>query len=530
MGLPLPGHHSSSWAARSHREHTRIAPTYCLFYQGVLLAFLFFLFSCGSTRNAFHPNKRFTAAQLEEDYHLLQTVLEQKHPSLYWYSTQDQMDSAFEAGRALLRDSMTEYGFRSVLALVISNIQCGHTSVRPSKTYQKYFDTLPTKRSFPLHIKTWNDTIVLTAPVKNTPLVRGDIIDSINGISTQQILDTLLRFIPADGNNMVAKSQLLSGTSYFASSYTGVFGWPKTFRIAYKDSLGQSKQTVIQPVLLPKDSISKAGKKIVKKDKKTKADPLKEQRSLELSAKDGYAVMELNTFSGRPGLKRFFRKSFKKLGDSAINNLVIDLRLNGGGRIAHSTSLIRYLVNQPFKTGDSIYAKKPSFRYGRFIQNNFTETLFTLIATRKKGDQYHYRHFENKYYKPRKRIHYKGQVYILTGGYTYSASVLVLNALRNQPNVTIVGEPSGGAAYGNTAMIIPDVTLPHTRVRFRLPLFRLVIDKDIPKNGKGVEPDVSVSATTESIRGGIDAKMKKALELIKTGNNSNRSPRYQSPN
>lgn len=473
------------------------------------------LYSCTVAKSGYTPLKKFSAQELKRDYDLFQRILEQRHPSLYWYSTKHQMDSAFDAGRLLLKDSMTEYGFRRVLALLASNIQCGHTSVRASRNYQKYFDTLAGKRSFPLTIKTWNDTIVLTAPVKNTPLLRGDIIDSINGISSKQILDTLLRFIAADGNNIVAKNQLLSGTSYFASLYTSVFGWPKTFHIAYKDSLGQARQTIIQPVVVPKDSISKERKKPAGKNKKSKAEKLKEQRNLQLSAKEGYAVMELNTFSGSPGLKRFFRKSFKTLADSGINNLVIDLRLNGGGRISNSTSLTRYIVNKSFKTGDSIYAKKPSFKYGRFIKNNFTETIFMLISTRKKANQYHFRHFENRYYNPHKRNHYNGHIYILTGGYTYSASVLVLNALRNQPNVTIVGEPSGGAAYGNTAMIIPDVTLPHTKVRFRLPLFRLVIDKDILKNGKGIQPDVFISATPETIRKGVDAKMEKTLELIK---------------
>jgi hypothetical protein len=513
MELPAWEHKSPLSVRRTYAYNRGMYTVYN--YLVGLLVLSLLLFSCGSVRKTFNPNKKFPAAQLKEDYRLFQAILKQKHPSLYWYSTEHQMDSAFDAGSLLLKDSMTEYGFRRVLALVVSNIQCGHTSVRASRSYQKYFDTLSAKRSFPLHIKAWNDTIVLTAPVKNTPLLRGDIIDSINGISSKQIIDTLLRFIPADGNNIVAKSQLLSGTSYFASLYTGVLGWPKTFRIAYKDSLGQPQQTIIQPVVVPKDSLSKAGKKSVKKDKKNKANKLKEQRNLQLSAKNGYAIMELNTFSGSPGLKRFFRKSFKKLGDSAIGNLVIDLRLNGGGRISNSTSLTRYLANKPFKTGDSIYAKKPSFKYGQFIKNNFTETIFTLVSTRKKANLYHFRHFENKYYKPIKRNHYNGQVYVLTGGYTYSASVLVLNALRNQPNVTIVGEPSGGAAYGNTAMIIPDVTLPYTKVRFRLPLFRLVIDKDITKNGKGVEPDVFINATPETIRKGVDAKMDKALELIK---------------
>ena len=64
------------------------------------------------------------------------------------------------------------------------------------------------------------------------------------------------------------------------------------------------------------------------------------------------------------------------------------------------------------------------------------------------------------------------------------------SALREQENVIIVGEETGGGAYGNSAWLIPDATLPETGVRFRLPLFRLVIDKNAQKNGKGVQPEV----------------------------------------
>lgn len=45
----------------------------------------------------------------------------------------------------------------------------------------------------------------------------------------------------------------------------------------------------------------------------------------------------------------------------------------------------------------------------------------------------------------------------------------------------MIGEETGGGAYGNSAWLIPDVALPETGVRFRLPLFRLVIDKTVLK-------------------------------------------------
>ena len=37
-----------------------------------------------------------------------------------------------------------------------------------------------------------------------------------------------------------------------------------------------------------------------------------------------------------------------------------------------------------------------------------------------------------------------------------------------QDNVTVVGEETGGGAYGNSAWLIPEVTLPETKVRFRI--------------------------------------------------------------
>jgi hypothetical protein len=83
-----------------------------------------------------------------------------------------------------------------------------------------------------------------------------------------------------------------------------------------------------------------------------------------------------------------------------------------------------------------------------------------------------------------------------------------------QENVTIVGEETGGGAYGNSAWLIPEVTLPRTKVRFRLPLFRLVIDKDLPKDGRGVMPEVESKPTSEAIRKGRDYKMDTVLELI----------------
>src|SRR6201995_85318 len=120
-------------------------------------------------------------------------------------------------------------------------------------------------------------------------------------------------------------------------------------------------------------------------------------------------------------------------------------------------------------------------------------------TTKRKDGKYHFRFFEKNYYSPKEKNHYEGQVFILIGGNSFSATTLFAGSLKGQKNVTLVGEETGGGYYGNTAWIIPDVTLPNTKLRFRLPKFRLIVDKGREKNGHGVMPDVMAPPTVNAI-------------------------------
>jgi len=108
-------------------------------------------------------------------------------------------------------------------------------------------------------------------------------------------------------------------------------------------------------------------------------------------------------------------------------------------------------------------------------------------------------------------------VYIITGGYTYSAASMFAGIMKGQANVTLVGEETGGGYYGNTAMQIPDIILPTSHLRVRLPLFRVIIDDKRPKDGRGVLPDILVYPSSQAVKKGIDIKMTTIKKLI-TGN------------
>jgi hypothetical protein len=471
---------------------------------------------CSSSRKALHPTEKYSPGQLRKDYVLFRNILEESHPSLYWFTSKDSMDYFFDWGYRQINDSMSEKDFRMVLSYVVTQIKCGHTSVRASRKYNRYLDTARLKL-FPLTLKVFDDTLVVTSNINraDTILKRGTIITAIEGRTAAELIDTLLNYVTGDGNAMVGKYQSLSNRGNFASLYRNVFGLPDTLQIQYIDSLGRPGHTFLK-AYDPKDTIGKLrinirepGRKEIRKRE------LVASRNVQIDPSLSSAYMTVNTFSRGNRLKGFFKKSFRTFSKLNLQHLVIDVRSNGGGDAGISTMLTQYLVDKKFKIADSLYAVKRSSRYRNHIKWQRVYWLMSRFVTRKRSDgNYHFGYFERHYYKPRKKHHYNGKIYLLTGGNSFSATTLVLKSLQGQSNVMIIGEETGGGAYGNTAWMIPDVVLPITRVRFRLPKYRLVMDKDLVKEGRGVIPDIEVRSTPESIRQGIDPKIETVKQII----------------
>ena len=481
----------------------------------------FFLVSCTGSRHGFKPGHVFTKEQVSKDYQVFEEILAEKHPSLYWYTPKEKMDEYFRWGREQMQDSMTEYDFKKVLSYVSAKINCGHTSVRSSGRYSRVMDTV--RRSiFPLSVKVWDEEMVVTANLnRNDSIIRrGTIIKKINGLDQKLIVDSLFGFIASDGYNVSNKYQALSNRAAFGNLYTGIFGLSDQYEIEYLDSLNQT-QTKLVPLYIPrKDSTSRGTRmeRPAKAKRVRKKNLLKFDRDLKIDSTGTLARMDLNSFTKGLHLRKFFRYSFRTIEDKKINNLIIDVRGNGGGSVGNSTFLTKYISDHRFKIADSLYAVSRKNKYGRYIENNFLNRMFILFSTTKKSDgNYHFRYFEKHYFKPKKNNHYDGMVYIITGGNSFSATSLFIHALLKQKNVVVVGEETGGGSYGNSAWLIPDVTLPNTKLKFRLPLFRLVMDKDLPKNGRGIFPEVESKPTPEAIKNNTDFKYQKVLELINTG-------------
>ena len=476
--------------------------------------------SCSTLSKNYNPNKKFSRAELQQDYSLLRNILEKKHPALYWYTPQDSMNFYFDSLYQSIPDSMTElqFGWR-IIAPLTQKIHCGHTSFGMSKQWGKF---IKDKRvpSFPLFLKIWGDTMVVTGNLnrKDSVIKRGMLITSINGVPNNKVIQRIFQYLPLDGYaENVNYVRISANFPYF---HRNVFGLYKNYWVKYIDSTGKERQTTIPMFTPPQDS----GKKLKppKVEKISKQERRKEQReearSLEIDTATHTATMSLNTFSKGDGrqLRIFIKKSFKKLRKQNVQNLILDLRSNGGGDIGMYVLLTKFIRNSKFKVADTSYAVAKSLRpYTGDIRQGLLYNFGMLFLTKKRKDGlYHFGYWERHFFKPKGKNHFDGKVFVLTNGPTFSASTLFCNAVKGQPNVKLVGEETGGGWHGNSGIMIPDIILPITKLRVRLPLFKLVQYNHVPKDGKGITPDIFVPPTAEGVRKGIDRKMELVKEMI----------------
>lgn len=479
------------------------------------------LFSCKASRHSYVHGQKYAPEQLIEDFDIGWKIYQNNHPSYNWYAPEDSVNKRFARARASIKDSMTEPEFRLTLSYALAGIHCGHTAVIPSKGYRKYI-TSQNEPVFPLHVKVWGeDSMVVLQNMHGdtSPIKRGSIISAIDNIPSGVFITQMKQYISTDGFSDGFKEIQIS--SSFPGRFKWMYGLRKQYEISYIDSSGQNKTAII-PVFMPpvkdisKKNISDTSSPKIKQPNKAPSPKKNTYGSFKIDTARQLAMLELNSFSHK-NIPKLIRSSFKEMARTNIPNLAIDLRLNGGGKIDNSTLLTRYIIDKPFRAADSVSAKDLKLTYPKYVQAAWFYRYFKWALVKKQADgRWHIQHMERKVFKPRKKYHYTGKVFVLTSGNTFSASTLFLSKIYQQPNVDVVGDETGGGARGNSAVMTPKIYLPNTGVQLRLPLFRIISDINIPENGRGILPTVPVSVDSRYILLGIDKKLEEVYQLIES--------------
>jgi C-terminal processing protease CtpA/Prc len=212
---------------------------------------------------------------------------------------------------------------------------------------------------------------------------------------------------------------------------------------------------------------------------------------------------------------------------------VIDVRGNGGGTREPLLELSGYLISpedQPRIVNVAKYRLGADFQddhlsNARFVyredSGKFDDRELDAVRTFKRSfrpewtppalqfSEWHYLVLSKK--PPDQRFHYPNPVVILMDEYCFSATDIFLSAFKGWPNVTLVGQASGGGSARTQ--------------RFRLANSRISVHcasmASFQADGRlydthGIEPDISVTRTPSYyIHGGPDLVLERAISLIR---------------
>lgn len=469
---------------------------------------LLFCFSMPAQKN-FTLTKKYAPAQLLEDATIITDAVLKMHPVIGIYYPKSYYETVFNRLKQSITDSLTEKQFRLKLKLAFDELHCGHTEIWNSKAYSKLVK--PIKLNFvPYYMVALDKKLYVATsinPKKDSLLKLGTEILKINDIPVDSILNYSMHFISGDGYNTTGKQLYLrTGLNY---SYPSLFGRPDSFIVEtkYKDQIQTHCVRAISLKDLPSQSFQPKTDSTFKKYRKSNISSgyFPDDKSV--------AVLKIKSFKSVK-YKKVYRRYFKKIKNENIQHLVIDLRYNGGGNLMNSYRLLSYFLDKPetvtLKTHIRSYPKKKYTR-GNF---GFKFTRWVLGIEGKKtikGDTLYYTHT----IKPRKKNHYNNKVYVLTNGGTFSASCIVAAYLKQSNKAILIGSETGGAREGCNAGVTPYYTLPNTKIKVRVPAFRIIHDINPSITGKGISPDYEVNYSLIDFLSRKDLEFKKVKELIK---------------
>ena len=486
----------------------------------MLRIFLFLLISViGSV--AFGQSNELSKEEAAEDIEVAIAAIENCHPGLEIYLTNSEVQSIYSELGVGVEEGISLDEFHRLILASVTKIKDGHTDLLEGKRYSEAYPYQD--KILPFKYRILDGKVFIAKSMKEGAEVQDySEIKSINGVEINQVLKVLEMMTPADGGNIGFKHAY--NEKVFGRQFAKFFGAANTYELKILTPEGSTQNRIVVAV---HDSVAHF--------EGDQGAPLE----LEINRSGNYAILTINTFQyqliRRSGLdyQAFLKSSFKKLKKEQIGNLVIDLRENYGGDNILGLTLYSFLTEGPFKwmnpsetrlIGTNKVSEYSNYPEGNlpFIKTHKVELIDSTLHSVFDGIDSRESHNSNLMFKgPGARPEniskyiYKGDVYVLTSGMTFSAAAILSAKLYDSGRAVFVGEKTGGSASEFCGGGFYKVTLPNSKFVLQIPFMKRSVSLNSDDiHAGGTIPHHVINPTIETMRNGSDSVLEKALELI----------------
>lgn len=468
-----------------------------------------------------------TSQQAREDFNWLRHALEYVHPRLYKFDDKKALDARFDSLQQHLHTAISGLDFLAMVSQLNASVNCGHLYTIPQAGLQT---EVLSKKVLPFYIKVINEEFFAFHDCSNLETIpNGAKILSINGKKSSEIMRLIKGGIATDGYIETRKMRLME--RYLSPLFQGFDLYyhlhvdrGSTFLVEFEEyKTGRSRKVQLEGLGM-KDRSAILLKRYGIDERSWYSTP---SPQFELSEKEDLAVLKLpRSFYNKkidPNFDSLLQEVFAQVQEHKIKNLILDLRNNEGGSEHHQIELMSYLYDQPFKLYQNIYLSNLDFRPLRsiIIERDTADLLFNNDDEymRKLTDNLwinNYEYSKNLRLNPPKENVFKGQLYVLINGITFSSAADLAADLRKTTDAIFIGEESGGLFEGPTGGNSIVVQLPNSKIMVRIsPNIQIGAQYQKHPIGRGVLPDYPVEYYVDDLVRKRDLEMEKALRLIK---------------
>ena len=457
--------------------------------------------------------EKFTETELEFDFNLLVNSLKEAHTGLYWYNTEKQFDSIVKLQKSKIKDSLNGLEFYNIVAPIVSYTKEGHSYIRTSKDVSKYLNK--NGKFIPLIVLSENEKIYILNNPNDKIKIKGLELKKINGKKIEDIYKKLFSTITSDGFIKQSKYRNLDNfhlSTYYAKSI-GIFN-------NYNIEVYDKKLNKYQNLIIKSADINRLSKIVNDVALYSDFEPI----DFSIINKNT-AIFTINTFQNDDyeeknlNFKKNVSKTFKKIDSLQIKNLIIDIRENSGGTEGNEDYLFSFLTDKPYNKYKNVEISAFKYSFYKHTDYNKPEDIKEFETDIKKE---HYLTKNGKILRkkgieeiePLKPKPFKGNIYILTSGWTYSGGAEFSSLMKQHTNAIFIGEEVGGGFHGNTSGYGLEMTLPNTEIKVNIPVLKFSLDVDKGIFGRGVIPDYKIQSTFEDYENKIDRVMEFTKKLI----------------